>query len=174
MHLELKSISHNEALSEETNAYSATLYLDGKKVAAVSNHGQGGCDEQHWFDRAAEAKITAYFAAMPERATKYEIDGKPFMVQPDLEGWCGDQLTAWLINRDYKRILSRKVVTTDGVTEWTWKIKPADLGNAYKGGTLRDYVLAQRVGTRIVNDFSATELADHIKAMMTEQKKAAA
>ena len=86
----------------------------------------GGCDEQHWFDRDAESKINAYFKAMPEEPTQYVIDGKPMVHQPDLEGWCNDFLTNWLIQRDYKRTLSRKVVTTDGVSEWTWKVKPAE------------------------------------------------
>lgn len=168
INLELRGISHNESLSEETNAYSATLYLDGKKVARVSNHGQGGCDEQFWFDRDAEARVEAYFKAQPERASSYMIDGKPMMIQPDLEDWCGGVVTEWLIQRDYKRTLGRKVVMTDGKTDWSFKIKPADLGATvrFKGESMtnRAALLKAHPGNRIVNDFSAEELAAHIKA----------
>lgn len=128
INIELKNIKHMASLSEETNCYSATVYLDGKPVCDVSNHGHGGCDMQHWRDRAAEATITAYFKSLPERDTGMELHGKPFMVQPDLEGWCGDQVTRFLISRDIKRSLKRKVIVVgpDG-KEYGWNLKPDTL-----------------------------------------------
>jgi hypothetical protein len=172
MKLELRNIKHMASLSEETQCYSGTVYLDGKPVCNVSNHGHGGCDMQHWTDREAQARIEAHFKAMPERDTGMELEpGKPFMVQPDLEDWCGQQLAAWLARRDYKRVLSKKVVTTDGKGEWTWKVKPADLGKMMRNSegqmlTVRDHVLLQRPGLRIVNEFTEAELEAHIAAMI--------
>ena len=47
MKFELKKISYSEALSQETSAYAAVVYVDGKKQFSVSNSGHGGCDMQH-------------------------------------------------------------------------------------------------------------------------------
>lgn len=170
--LSLKNIKHLASMSEETHCYSADLYLNGKKVAAVSNHGHGGCDNQHWFDRAAEAVITAHFKAMPERDTGMELDGKPFMMQDDLETWCAEQVNEFLVMRDYKRTLSRKVVTTNGITEWSWKCKPAELSKVVRGKdgqptTMRDYILknSAEAGTVIVNEMTPDQLAAHIAKM---------
>jgi hypothetical protein len=41
MRFELKSIVFSERMSEETNAFVANLYVDGKKPCSVEN-GQGG------------------------------------------------------------------------------------------------------------------------------------
>jgi|JFJP01.1.fsa_nt_gi copper chaperone CopZ len=43
MKIELKRISFNERMSEETNCFSADLYIDGKKVGSCKNDGRGGC-----------------------------------------------------------------------------------------------------------------------------------
>jgi hypothetical protein len=42
MKVELKSISHSEALSHETNAFSAKVYVNGKHVGQAENSGHGG------------------------------------------------------------------------------------------------------------------------------------
>lgn len=44
MQIELKNIKEYPQLSEETTAYSADLYVDGKKVGQCSNEGRGGND----------------------------------------------------------------------------------------------------------------------------------
>ncbi|MGZ8364777.1 MAG: hypothetical protein ACXWWG_00530 [Nitrospira sp.] len=47
MNLTLTKVKYLKSLSEETPAYTATVLLDGKPFCHVSNHGHGGCDEQH-------------------------------------------------------------------------------------------------------------------------------
>jgi hypothetical protein len=42
MKIELKNIHFSEQLSEETNAFSANLYIEGVKAGRVSNRGRGG------------------------------------------------------------------------------------------------------------------------------------
>ncbi|RPD42959.1 hypothetical protein [Chitinophaga barathri] len=41
MKIELKSIHHSETLSEETNAFTAKVYIDGKFAAYARNDGRG-------------------------------------------------------------------------------------------------------------------------------------
>jgi hypothetical protein len=45
MNIELKNLKINTRLSEETNCFSATIYVDGKRVGEVVNRGQGGPNE---------------------------------------------------------------------------------------------------------------------------------
>jgi len=42
MTIELKKLKHYTALSDETNAFSAELYVDGVKIAECRNDGRGG------------------------------------------------------------------------------------------------------------------------------------
>lgn len=42
MKIELKQIKHYERLSEETNCFSAFIYVDGIKCASAENRGNGG------------------------------------------------------------------------------------------------------------------------------------
>jgi hypothetical protein len=43
MKIELKSIVFSERMSEETNAFTADLFVNGKKLCFVRDNGQGGC-----------------------------------------------------------------------------------------------------------------------------------
>ena len=51
MKIELKNIKHSEFASHETFCYEATLYVEGKPFAQVSNDGQGGSDRLYQDDR---------------------------------------------------------------------------------------------------------------------------
>jgi hypothetical protein len=42
MQVELKNVKVAEFLSQETTAFTATLYIDGKRTATISNNGHGG------------------------------------------------------------------------------------------------------------------------------------
>ena len=42
MHIDLKSFKHYSRLSQETVAFDAVLYVDGKKMGTVQNEGRGG------------------------------------------------------------------------------------------------------------------------------------
>lgn len=179
LNLELRNIKYMASLSEETNCYSATVYLDGKPVCEVSNHGHGGCDMQRWKDAAAEAKITAYFKALPARDTGLtdpHDHSKPFMMQPDLEGWCGDRLTRWLVARDVKRDMSKAtVVMTANNEQYKWKIPAARLGEKvrFQGQAepvvAKDYILTKAgPGAVILNLLSPAELEATIDRMVSK------
>lgn len=44
---EVKKVEHSERMSEETTFFALDLYVDGRKFAAVSNDGRGGCHRVH-------------------------------------------------------------------------------------------------------------------------------
>jgi hypothetical protein len=69
MKIELKKISFSEAMSEETNAFTADLYINGKKVGYCKNTGQGGCTDYNAYnpeDRKTIADAEAYCKTLPK------------------------------------------------------------------------------------------------------------
>lgn len=55
----LKNIKIHHGLSEETWAYTASVYLDGKRVGEVSNAGHGGPDNLSVADDKARERVRA-------------------------------------------------------------------------------------------------------------------
>lgn len=104
MKLELKNIEVNLGMSEETYCYSASLWVDGRKVGSVGNHGQGGCDLQH-VERAMLAAVNAWLANNEEPTVIGDIS-----VLCDLETWCSDQIGDYLLERDLSTAMRRKVL----------------------------------------------------------------
>lgn len=58
MKIELRRINHNPRLSEETNAFSAEIWIDGERAFEARNQGQGGCDFYRQLGRWTEAEVT--------------------------------------------------------------------------------------------------------------------
>lgn len=54
MKIELKNIKFSEALSEETNAFVADVYVNEQKVAYAKNDGHGGCTFYHAYEGMRE------------------------------------------------------------------------------------------------------------------------
>ena len=60
LRLTVKNYKHCEWMSEETDCYTASLYLDGKRIGTAENSGHGGCDMYNFATPAAEAAFKAY------------------------------------------------------------------------------------------------------------------
>lgn len=107
MKIELKNIRHIESMSEETNCYSATVYVDGAKVGEVSNNGHGGCDNQR-IDNAMLDRLNGWCRENlpPHDFSKFGMAPMP----RDFESYCGTLVNEWLIKRDFKKDLSRNVL----------------------------------------------------------------
>lgn len=109
MKLELKALDVHTRMSEETWNYSASLYLDGKHVADVGNHGTGGPD--NFYPKPGQPRdlldrINAHLAATNPPA--FEIEGKPYPV--DLEIWCGERINERVALLDMRRNLRRAIL----------------------------------------------------------------
>jgi len=63
MKITIKNFKPAMSLSEETIAFTGTLYLNGKKQCGVRNSGCGGSNVID--DRAVERRLQAYAAALP-------------------------------------------------------------------------------------------------------------
>ena len=108
MKLELKNIKHSAWASEETHCYQASLYVDGKPVAIVSNDGHGGADRDYPHPkfkgdyRAQMRDVSRYFSGLRRTAvTEWSPEG----MEQCLEFWCADQVNDWLSARELKKKL---------------------------------------------------------------------
>lgn len=139
MKIELRNVKIARSLSEETTAYTATIYVDGKPAFHASNHGHGGADMYHavaGYAGPSEAEIGAWLADHeppmgpydPNPATRALYDNG---TSCDLELFVGRLLGAHEATAERKRIekkLDRLLATVvvgirDGALV-TWKAAP--------------------------------------------------
>jgi hypothetical protein len=101
MKIELKNIKHHTRLSEETNAFSGVLYIDGKRVADASNCGHGEPARLMPFEgqRATLDQVEARLAARDKMDVGHDL-----FITPDL-----DFIVSMMVSTD----LLRKTVKQD-------------------------------------------------------------
>jgi hypothetical protein len=99
MKIELKKISFSERLSEETNAFVADLYINGKKAAYVKNDGQGGSTDYQPYEGmyALVNEAARYAKTLPSK--KYGT----LTIESDLEVVIDDLFTKWLTDKEAKK-----------------------------------------------------------------------
>ena len=100
MKIELKSIKFSEAMSEETNAFTANLYINGKKVGYCKNQGHGGCTDYNADspeDRKTIADAETYCKALPK------IKWKTMEFDQSLESVIDQLLEDWLKAKETKK-----------------------------------------------------------------------
>jgi len=103
MKIELKKISFNERMSQETNCFIADLYINGKKVGYAKNEGHGGCTDYRGDSKEGNvliAEAEKYFLSLP----KVKPNGYNFMLQPTLEGAIDEQLEDFLKAKAQKKM----------------------------------------------------------------------
>lgn len=124
MKIELRRINHNPKLSEETNAFSAEIWIDGERAFEARNQGQGGCDFYRQLGRWSEAEVDAWLKAnRPIR---------PFQgltLEHDLEAEVGDLLASELEYRRLKRLLRANLITIERgqIFQYPLRRRPLDL-----------------------------------------------
>lgn len=158
MNLELRSVKHMKSLSQETPAYTARLFLDGRPVALVENHGCGGPDNVYWTDQAARAPIEDYLKGLPK------IEACGMALEQDLELWCHMTLEDIETVKRVKRTLAKKVigVTPDGRELAFTKIAPAAL---YANPTIRQTIEERHPGIVLLNGLSDAEILSTMKRL---------
>jgi hypothetical protein len=143
--IELKNIKYAAFASEETNCYKATLYVNGKRFAYLSNDGHGGCDRQEpiepytYKDLAQLEKTIA--KEYPKWGSEFH-DGVEYDMT--LEIVCGNLINEWHIDKEIKRTLKKitfiksiddkEIIYTDGNVAQAKK-----LGDQIRRKILQDY-----------------------------------
>ncbi len=116
MEIELKTVRHYPKMSEETNAFSASLHIDGKPVGDAGNDGKGG---PTWY-RAAHPD----YWPLIQKAEEYCKTLPPFVfgkgtpeqfeVPSDLEGVIDDlfeQHLSELEQKKYRKKMEKDMLT---------------------------------------------------------------
>lgn len=112
MRLELKSVDYSQRMSEETSCFFAQVYVDGRHVGSVLNHGHGGC---HQYTGEAEAILSAEAKTLPKVKTDTPSETDPsgfFHYAPDADSLIDEALDTYLMTRDLKRLIGSKVLFT--------------------------------------------------------------
>ena len=99
MKIELKKISFNERMSDETNCFIADLYINGKKVGECNNEGRGGPTDYHGDSKEANVLIKEaeeYCKSLPPHRSE-ELD---FEYPQSLESVIDELLEAHLKGKE--------------------------------------------------------------------------
>lgn len=118
MKIELKKLKIAEHMSEETTAFTADIFIDGKEAGYAKNDGHGGCTfYQHYpgkkftsggftFDENAELikKAEKFCLTLPEK--KYDMGGgrSPLVIKMDLENFIDGLVEDELKKKDEKKL----------------------------------------------------------------------
>lgn len=99
--IQLKNVKYFESLSEETNAYSADIYFDGKKIGLCSNRGHGGETNICGISEGSYESIKLarkYCSSLPP--LKYE----DFEFPSSFESVCDTLFEKWLGEKESKKL----------------------------------------------------------------------
>ncbi|MCG2841263.1 hypothetical protein L6Q21_09750 [Sandaracinobacter sp. RS1-74] len=108
MQIELRNIAFCEALSHDSTAYAAEVWIDGQLAFHTRNHGLGGADIIDRAGRWSEDEVNAWLETNRQPRT---VEGVRF--DPDLESEIWMLLTRELEYRRLKDLLPSHVVTVE-------------------------------------------------------------
>jgi len=108
MKLELKKVTYNARLSQETSAFAAEIWIDGAKRGSVMNDGGGA--PNRYEDRAAEKEIDAYAKTLPKVKSPFSDDE----YERDTDMIVGDLLDEHLEGKRLARMMKTKTVFVRG------------------------------------------------------------
>ena len=102
MKIELKNLKVALSLSEETNAYTATIYVDGQRAFEASNHGTGGADLYRplpGYTGPSEAEVSAWL-----KANKEPLQSHGMTLEYDLELFVGELVDAHVNEQERRKV----------------------------------------------------------------------
>ncbi|MBB1642707.1 MULTISPECIES: hypothetical protein [Sphingobacterium] len=108
MKIELKRIQYYSRQSEETNAFNADLYIDGKKVGEASNYGHGdpvsyGSSTEE--GRKAIKEAEQYCLSLPKE--EYTIGGNTHTYEMNLESYIGRIIDDFVNEKELQKFRNR-------------------------------------------------------------------
>ena len=110
MQTELRRISYNASLSQETSAFTADIWVDGKKAGSAENHGTGGCTNIH--PHALQQRLDEHGKTLPQVDIGSMSGGKPRLISQDGEWIIGQLLDDWILLRALRKQLKNRAVYT--------------------------------------------------------------
>ena len=106
--IKLKNIKYAAFASEETNCYKATLYVDGKRFAYLSNDGHGACDRQEPIEPYTYKDLAQLEKTIAKEYPKWGSEfGGEDEYDTTLEIVCGNLMNDWHCEKEIKRTLKK-------------------------------------------------------------------
>lgn len=132
LRLTVKNYKRVEWASEETDCYTASLYLDGKKIGTARNDGHGGADYHDFDSREGREAFEAYvkeWVASVQDDPKHQIDGKCYA---DADSLVAEACERFRREKEMKKALKgyAKVVRIERPQGWATQILTASLPDA--------------------------------------------
>tara|TARA_R110000824_G_scaffold304844_1_gene492636 strand:- start:6 stop:470 length:465 start_codon:yes stop_codon:yes gene_type:complete len=138
MKLTLKNLKVAEHLSEETTAFTATVYIDGKRAFTARNDGRGGENmlESLKQDRGIIDRAQTHFASLPPETSEYGD------LPMSLDFAISLAVDEALHLKDMKRCLKKVTVKTpEGIATFQASIKPTPENLTHIARKYPDYVI---------------------------------
>lgn len=111
MKIELKNVKFYAGMSEETNAFTADVYADGKKIGYAKNDGCGGDTWINAYPNCFDLLRSAenYCKSLPDITWKY--GDEDFSMKSNLENVVDNLFEKWLHEKEQKK-LEKKMETS--------------------------------------------------------------
>ena len=101
--IQLKNVKIAWNMSEETTAFTASLYINGKKAADVKNEGTGGDNHPRFTDRELEKEFCEFCTTLPYPGESFNMTYDSFI---------GVLLDEWIENDAWKKACRKGIVYT--------------------------------------------------------------
>lgn len=173
MNIELRNIQIHDRLSEETTAFTASLYINGKKAGWAKNTGQGGstdygADDHKIWPLIKEAEQYCLGLA-PLHYPGIHEGGEPFSIPMNLENFIDDIVDKYWQEKENKRF--RDKIQRDMLTalligndkqyrKITWPIQ----------GTRRYWTIANLLGMDNGRKAIKTTVAEYKRLMSPSER----
>ncbi len=106
----IKNVKYAEFQSHETHCFQATIYFNDARVAIASNEGQGGPTDFDWLVPEKQEAVEEFISTLAPMT--FEMRGRTERMAHNLESHVSELVTQWLLERDYKRAISRRFLYT--------------------------------------------------------------
>ena len=144
MQIELRRISYNAALSQETAAFAAEVWIDGELAFHARNQGTGGADFYRQVGRWTEAEVNAWLTAnrLPRSL------GDDLACDHDLEIEVSDLLMRAVEGKRLKRLLRTNLIAIerDQILQYPLRKRPLAIVTRAVRATNPDAVIVNDAG----------------------------
>ena len=147
MKIELRRISYNAALSQETAAFAAEVWIDGELASHARNQGTGGADFYRQVGRWTEAEVNAWLTAnrLPRSL------GDDLACDHDLEIEVSDLLMRAVEGKRLKRLLRTNLIAIerDQILQYPLRKRPLAIVTRAVRATNPDAVIVNDAGDEV-------------------------
>lgn len=127
----LKAIQYSEFGSQETYSYQASLFVDNVRWGTVGNHGIGGADYFHGVDGRNHAHLEILNKRIAATYPKVDLGQGLGEVDANLELVCGEIIVTYLLSKELRRALSKRLLFTRSDKDGVFQIPLTQKGKTF-------------------------------------------